>query len=248
MARLKKHLATAWLVLAASAAVWFPQNASALILAEYDIHNRLNQATVGAVNVVSGITAANLSASTGLNVITGVSGAYVAQGWGTGPAPDPGRYYEWALTPDLNTAIEYGTLSYAVLRGQTWGGHGADLWSLYASTDDFTTAGVLLHTADISPAAAGEQVAFASVDISSLGWQLGAVTFRLYGYDYTSPVDFSGLANMTVPNMYGVTGTGSNVVLQGNVKAVPEPSTVALVLLALMLFTPYFLRQKRAET
>ena len=116
------------------------------------------------------------------------------------------------------------TISLALFRGVQGANHGAELWDLRASTDGFASSDLFLSTFDISASGVDEQIPFLGVDISALGTQAGSVTFRLYGYDYTSPADFSGLGN---DSGWVISGTGSNVIIEGTV--VPEAPTGSLL-------------------
>ena len=113
--------------------------------------------------------------------------------------------------------------------------HGAQRWDLYASTNGFASSEMLLTSFDISSSSADFQTQFLSTDISVIGSVQNTVTFRLFGYDYTSPADFSGLDN---DSGWLISGTGSNVVLDGTVSAVvptPEPGTALLALTGLFV-------------
>jgi hypothetical protein len=84
------------------------------------------------------------------------------------------------------------------------------------------------------------------VDISAVGTQSGTVTFRLYGYDYTSPLDYSGLGNQPGPGgtpTEPLMGTGSDLIVGGQL--VPEPATLAPLGLGLAMLG--FAGQRRAR-
>lgn len=154
----------------------------------------------------------------------GQNGFVAAADWAPGMTPDPGKYFEWSVTAALGYQIQFDSIALALLRGIQGASHGAQLWDLRASNDGFATS-VLVDTLDISSSAADTQVIF-NVDLSSLGTLPGTVTFRLYGYDYTSPTDYSGLGNDSGWLIYG---TGTDLGFEGTVSAVPEPASLPLL-------------------
>jgi hypothetical protein len=147
-----------------------------------------------------------------------------ASGWTL--AFDPSRYYEFSVTADPGHSIAYESITLSLFRGIQGAQHGAESWELRSSADTFGSA---LASFDISSSAADEQVLFSGVDISALGTLPGTLIFRLYGFDYTSPTDYSGLGNHPGPIL---TGTGSNLVIEGLVT--PEPGTAVLVAVGLV--------------
>ncbi len=158
-----------------------------------------------------------------------------ASGWASGASADPGRYYELSVTPDAGYSIRFETLTLSLFRGIQGANHGAEDWELRASHDGFSST---LLSFDLAGSGADEQVLFADQDISAIGTHTGPVQLRLYGFDYTSASDYSGLGNHLGPSP--LTGTGSNLVLGGVVQqllVVPEPSTFALVALGLLGLT-----------
>jgi hypothetical protein len=161
----------------------------------------------------------------------GQDGFVAAAGWAPGLAADPAKYFEWSVTAGAGVSIAFDSIDLALLRGIQGAAHGAQLWDLRVSTDGFATS-ALVQTLDISGSAADTQVVF-SVDLAPLGAQTGTVTFRLFGYDYTSPADFSGLGNDSGWLIYG---SGVDLGIEGTVVSlVPEPGTAALLGAGLLL-------------
>lgn len=222
MARMHRAFA----FVACGLALAFAPSAGALPIATWDLANATGQQA----NVLS--TEANVTASV-LDEVgvtqwgsTAQDGFVAAQGWAASPTTyDPTRYYEFSVTADAGFAITYETIDLALFRGINGGGHGAELWDLHASTDGFATSDFDLGTFDISSSGVDEQILFAGHDISALGTQTATVTFRLYGYDYTSSGDYSGLGN---DSGWVITGTGVDPTVGGTVAAVPEPDAAAL--------------------
>ncbi len=220
-------------LVAAAATLGLAAPASAATIAEWDIASATGQ-TAAVLFTAPDVTASVLD-SVGVTQwgSTAQDGFVVARGWAPGTTADPGRYYEWSVTAGATSAVAYDRISLALLRGVQGGNHGAEQWDLHASTDGFASSDLSLASFDISASGVDEQVRFLGVDISSLGTRAGTVTFRLYGYDYTSASDFSGLGNDD--GSWLISGTGSNVIVEGSVVANPEPGTALLLGSGLLL-------------
>jgi hypothetical protein len=207
-------------------------DARAATIVEWDVASATGQD-------VSVLTSAADTSASGIGSVgvvqwasTSESGFAAARDWAAGLTRDTGRYYEFSVSADPGFAITYQTLSLALFRGIQGANHGAQRWDLYASPDLFASE-LLLASFDISSSGGDQQIQFLGTDISALGTRQGSVTFRLYGYDYTSAADYSGLGN---DSGWLIGGTGSNVILDGSVGAVvpsPEPGTAAMAMLGL---------------
>lgn len=210
--------------------LWVSAAAHAVPIATWDIANATGQsASVGFTE--TGITAADL-VSVGVSPWPNTSqdGFVVASGWAPGLAPDAARYFEWSFTIDASTEIQLSSIQLALLRGVQGVNHGAELWDLHASLDGFSTSDLSLATLDISTSGVDEQVIF-NVDLSALGTLMNTtVTFRLYGYDYTSANDYSGLGN---DSGWVIGGSGTDIMIDGIL--VPEPGVAILVGVGLLL-------------
>ena len=161
-----------------------------------------------------------------------------AAGWETSAAgPDLTKYYEFSVTAAATHSIVYQEIALSLFRGIQGTDHGAELWQLRASYDGYAST---LAFFDISSSAADQQILFSNVDISAVGTQSGTVTFRLYGYDYTAPGDYSGFGNHPGPTP--LTGTGTNLTVGGQLA--PEPVTLAQLGLGLAMLA--FVGRKRS--
>lgn len=149
-----------------------------------------------------------------------------AAGWTL--ALDPTRYYEFSVTADPGHLIRYDAITLSLFRGVSGVTHGAESWELRSSDDAF---GSTLASFSLAGSPGDSQVLFSDIDISSLGSVPGTVVFRLYGFDYTAPGDYSGLGNQ--PGASPLTGTGSDLIISGQVT--PEPGTGVLVAVGLVL-------------
>lgn len=227
---ISRNRAGAWLLSIALAATMLAGQASAIPIVEWDLANATGQSATVLTNVAD-LTASDITASAGLTPwsSTAEDGFIAASGWAPGAAADPSLYYEWSITADPGHMISYQSITLALFRGVQGAQHGAEQWDLHASTDGFASSNIALQTFDISASGVDEQIIFSGADISSIGTVAGTVTFRLYGYDYTSPTDFSGLGN---DSGWLITGTGTNPVVDGMV--IPEPGTGVLLLTGLL--------------
>ena len=215
--------------------------ANAVPIAIWDIASATG-ASAAVTFTETNVTATALSVTGVAPWTFGQNGFVVAAGWAPGLAPDPGRYFEWSVTAAPGSSIQFNSMDLALLRGIQGANHGAQLWDLRASTDGFASS-MLVQTLDISGSAADTQTIF-SVDLSPLGSQAGTVTFRLYGYDYTSPVDYSGLGNDSGWVIYG---TGVNLGIDGSVVSlVPEPGSLPLFGAGLVLLAALRRRRRAA--
>lgn len=202
--------------------------ASALPIIDWDILGSDGQ-TATVLSSVANVSGTDLTPTN----VTPWGGGYccftAAAGWETSSAaPDLTKYYEFSITAAVGHSIVYEDITLSLFRGIQGTDHGADLWQLRSSHDGYAAS---LAVFDISGSAADEQTLFSAVDISAVGTQPGTVTFRLYGYDYTSAADYSGFGNHPGPTP--LTGTGSNLIVGGTV--VPEPETLAQVGLGLAI-------------
>lgn len=204
--------------------------AAAIPIATWDLANATGQ-TAAVFSTAANLTATAIAPSAGVTPwsSTAEDGFIAASGWANA-VPDPTRYYEWSITAAPGYAVDYQSITLALFRGVQSGLHGAEMWDLHASTDGFAASNLSLLTFDISASAPDEQTIFSGAGLSALGIQAGTVTFRLYGYDYTSPTDFSGFGN---DSGWLIGGTGTSPVIEGVVLATPEPGTGMLVCVGL---------------
>lgn len=207
--------------------------------------------TISPAGVHADISASDLSL-VGATPQLSLLGTFIAVGWGD-PNPvsgqpslqSPNDYYEFVITPNNGFQINYVSLTYALQRSGFGGDNGAQLWNLRASLDGFISSDLDLASHSLAGSGNSQQVIFSDVDISALGVQAGAVTFRLFGYaESPATIRHAGLINNT--GLLG--GTGSDVILQGDVTPVPEPINVALGVFGTILLCISLVRRLRARS
>jgi hypothetical protein len=165
--------------------------------------------------------------------------------WGASTSPDSTKYMTWSVTPTVGNQIDFSgaNATFSLAFGADSATiHGADTWQLHGSTDNFATSDITLGSTMTLPFANQGQQIPETVSLGGLGAQLGTVTFRLYGYNDTKQdtlSDSGGLANAALP------GTGGNLIINGTVSAVPEPSSYAAVFGALAFGFVFLTRRLR---
>lgn len=233
MQQAKKIRSAVGIVLAYVVFAAAPAHGAAIVV--WDVASATGQTV--SVSMSAADTSASIIDSVGVSqwTSTAENGFVAASNWAPGLSRDPGKYYQFSLTADPGFQITYQTLDLALFRGIQGANHGAQRWDLYASTNAFASSEMLITSFDISGSSGDFQTQFLATDISVIGTVQNTVTFRLFGYDYTSPADFSGLGN---DSGWLIGGTGSNVVLDGTLSAVvptPEPATALLALTGLFV-------------
>jgi len=194
----------------------------------------------------SGVTGSLLS-TVGTGTATSAAGTYIWKLWSSGGTPG-GSYMQWSVQPDATHQIDFSgaSVAFSLLRSLHVGGatHGPDLWELDYSTDNFATAGNNLSgTIDLSATADGQQVpqSFSLTPLGSVA-PLTTVSFRLYGFNDNG---LGGGGSSGLGNTGSLPGTGGNLVINGNVSVVPEPSSYAAVFGALAFGFVFFTRRLR---
>jgi len=190
------------------------------------------------------VTAASVSTAN-VSVGSALQGTYLWRVWG-GAVLDSTKFMTWSVTPTAGNQIDFTGANATFALTFDWdspvGLHGAETWELHASTDGFASSNIPLGS-PMTLSTALQQVQ-ESVPLGVLAAQTGTVTFRLYGYNDTKQdpnSDSAGLAFRGAP----LTGTGANLVINGAVSAVPEPSSYAAVFGALAFGFVFLTRRLR---
>jgi len=172
---------------------------------------------------------------------TGPSGV-ISRGAGNNPATNGGRFnangwtetslanaiaaddfFEWTITADSGFQINLDSITFNFQRSGT----GPTEFAIRSSLDSFAS--------DVATFTGLANGTTQTVDNTTLGASFNAfttATFRFYGFGSTNAGGSAGFE-----------GTGNDLILNGAVTAVPEPSTLALISLGLGMV--YLIRHRR---
>jgi hypothetical protein len=194
---------------------WSAPAQAVVVLVEYNV-NGSNSAVANAVSPIIAapgvVTASQMTFtnSHGLQAVNAGSSFLWRRWQGT----NANRYFEWTVTPEAGHEIQY---THATLPLATGGGDSSN-WELLGSTDGFTSSSISFGSVAVS---GNGPPNFFGYNISSLGPQTSAVTFRLFGSGaFTNTVNVGGLA--------GAALGGNNGFIEGTATFIPEPGALAL--------------------
>ena len=200
----------------------FSAGAQSTVVVQYDIANS-NPSVSSSVNAlpapVGVIPSAMVATAATLGTPAPWTGAFEYSEWHVGVAPDPTQYYEFTVTPAAGYQVQYQSIDL----GAIVSGNPSSDWTMavHASLDGFGASDIALFTQAI--ARDGSAHIFNGLDISALGTQSGAVTFRFYMYRPAgSQSGFAGLLN------FGAYGPDKSFFVNGIVTPPPlatEPTT-----------------------
>ncbi|TWT96293.1 PEP-CTERM motif protein [Neorhodopirellula pilleata] len=131
------------------------------------------------------------------------------------------HYFQFSLTVDPGYYLNLNSIE---MNGQS-SGDGANSVALLSSVGGFIDSSVLASRTGIAGATGGfdtDGSGFGGpINLNMAGFQqlTGTVAFRLYGFDTTSGSGVTFLRNLS----------GNDLVVNGSVTAVPEPSSIALL-------------------
>ena len=213
----------------AAAPLLFSLEAAAVTVAEWDIANA-NAGVSSSVGVAvedPHVTAAPLSAHGNLAPAFFVQSTFVYRNWTSAPVPDPAKYYEFTITPDLGYSVDYESLLLAVASGSGGpNGNPTGFFQIRASLDGFTTPGAVVVTQTFPKNAQWQPFA---IDLSSLGTTSSPVTFRFTMYQVGDGA-YSGLGVNPIqgPNGRNLTVTGTVIEGQAPAGCVPSATTLCI--------------------
>lgn len=138
-------------------------------------------------------------------------------------------YVSFTITPAIGFSMNLTTLTFDYANYSTDGTFPAESFFVRSSTNSFASN---IGSTQSTPASAASFTT-ASISLSAAAFQnvTSTIEFRIYFQDGTSDVDRGALLD--------------NVVLNGTVAAIPEPSTSMLMGLGLLLGAQRLLRRKR---
>jgi len=215
-----KHLVMT--AIAAISLALFAAGAQSAVVVQYDIANS-NPSVSSSVNPLPapvGVITSTMNATAAtLGLPAPWTGLFGYLGWNVGVGPNPTQYYEFTVTPAVGYQVQYQSIDLAAIVG----GSTAFVWTMevHASLDGFGASDIALFTQAI--AQDGSAHIYNGLDISALGTQSGAVTFRFYMYRPAgSQSGFAGLLN------FGAYGPDKSFFVNGIVTGPPlatEPTT-----------------------
>lgn len=209
-------------------------NTHAATLAQYNFTGGSTADSAAAAN----ITASNVSTSGDVAIssfsATGFIRSHVTSNTLAGAITDA-DYFEFAITVASGSTMNLSSLSFDHLGSTTTGTplpYESSL-SLFSSIDGFTAANVLgtsTETMTTNVGAASTFLATENVSLSAPSFQnlTGTTTFRIYGYDNQN--DNNDILRL------------DNIILEGTVTSIPEPSSTALLGLG---FSTMLLRRRK---
>ncbi|TWU41684.1 hypothetical protein Poly51_63910 [Rubripirellula tenax] len=157
----------------------------------------------------TGVTGLDLARGPGIDATTFSNGFYAASQWTTSSSLDLDDYFQWGFTS--TNAFDLTTLDLAYSRDS----NGPKQIDVQFSTDGVSFSSVF---DDASVVDFGE--ANRNIDISAFT-NVTSGTFRLYGFDAAETFGKFALLD--------VLGGGNSIIVNGNLTAVPEPSSLLLV-------------------
>lgn len=234
-------------ILAASATLAMVQSASAVELTAWDVDG-IDLDDLTTPYTINGTTAANIASSaltlsgtvnnsTSINQ-SGFKIAVVDQQTSLSGAITAGHYFQFTLTASPGFVLNLTSIE---MNGGS-SGTGADGGAFLSNLGGGFTAGSAIASTTGKQGVTGGFDTDASgfggpINLSAATFQgISSVTFRFYGWDTTSA---SGVTNIR-------SLSGNDLIINGDVAAVPEPQTYALIIGGLIV-TVIFARRRRAN-
>lgn len=187
--------------------------------------NASTSTTISPTGAPGSITASSLTVGPNLTSALNQINSFALRTWSTSSSysSGSGTYFDFQIQPNTGFTIDFTTIDYGLWHGSS--GNAPKKFELHASTDAFASSDVNLTSGGVHDLTGiNNTVTTFSDSASGLGTISAGttVTFRVYGYSAVSTGAAGGFANGTA----GVTG-GADLVINGTVNAVPEPSTYA---------------------
>ena len=191
------------------------KSSDAAIIAQWDFTGQPgNQVSTVGSSLIAGLTVGDLTRGSGVS-LSSTTNSVNSSAWTTSSGIDPNDYYQFSLAPTAGYGVSLASVAFAERRSLT----GIRTFELRSSLDSFAAAipGTITGVPDDD--LVRNQPLLLGTPFTNLTTE---VTFRLYGYSAESGAGTWRLQNHT---------TFGGLVLDGTVVAVPEPSTIAILVL-----------------
>jgi hypothetical protein len=184
-----------------------------------------NEVSASSNFVTTGLNASTLTRGSGLTA-TNNAQRFNAENWSTGTL-DATKYFEFTIS--AQTGYQFGVTSIDLTHQRS--GTGPVTFTLRSSTDNYTSN---LGSVTIGDVTTTQASSFSSITLTALS----TVTFRVFGSSAEGAGGSWGIGDSS-------TASANDLVINGAVSAVPEPSTYAAILGAITLVGTAFYRRKR---
>ncbi len=180
------------------------------------------ETTIAPNSQPSNAVVSSMSRGTGLTATSTGADTFVGVSWTTSASIDANDYFQFSITPSGGYSMNLTSLSLSERRSGT----GIRTWEIRSSVDNYASALGTFSVPDDTNTRTGQSVTLSS-GFSSL---TTATTFRIYGYSAEAA---------------GGTWRIDDVVLNGSISAIPEPSTYAAIFGALALVGTVWHRRRQ---
>ena len=177
-------------------------------------YNTISATSITPINIETEINGLDLSRGNGISEATGAS--FNSNSWNSTSQPEASinnEYLEFGLV--INSGFQVANLSAEFFGDRS--NTGPNSIEVFFSTDGFLTETSVLNDIDVGISGSTQNT------IPIISNLTGTIEFRIYGYGATSTSGTFDLEPLRIDNTYGLT-------LNGDISAIPEPSSTTLLI------------------